>query len=91
MYLLHFLLLMITTDSLKSCGYSALKASKSPLFHVQSYSAMFCWVDMRGALLARRKARNLPDWDTVENTWEEEQELWSDLVYKHKVLVTPGM
>ncbi|GAX77345.1 hypothetical protein CEUSTIGMA_g4791.t1 [Chlamydomonas eustigma] len=66
----------------------ALKEANIPF--VQAYSAMFCWVDMRGALLARRKGRNLPDWDTVKSTWEEEQELWSDLVYKHKVLVTPG-
>jgi hypothetical protein len=37
---------------------------------------MFCWVDLRAGLLS--------------NDWEGEDELWSTLVYKCGVLLTPG-
>ena len=68
---------------------------------------MFCWVDMRQALAARRERNaNKPsggtgdkpsggtgeDGDIVAGAvWEEERELWRDLMYTYRVLITPGV
>ena len=60
---------------------------------------MFCWVDMRQALAARRERNaNKPSGGTGEDgdivagaVWEEERELWRDLMYTYRVLITPGV